>query len=170
MIREANPADLDGILEIYNDAVVNTTAVYDYRAQTMEERLNWYRKKAEEGFPVLVFEQDQTVVGFASFGSFRPWPAYKYTVEHSIYVHPLHRGKGIGKRLLEELITIADMRGYATMVAGIDAQNEASCRLHESMGFAVSGIIRRAGYKFGRWLDLVFYQIDLTGPAAPEEG
>jgi phosphinothricin acetyltransferase len=169
MIRFAEHGDLTAILEIYNDAILNTTAVYDYKPHTIEDRTAWYDKKASDGFPVLVFEENNLVVGFATFGPFRAWPAYKYTIEHSVYVHKSHREKQIGTALLQELITIANAKGYATMVAGIDASNEGSRLMHEKLGFSQSGTIQKAGYKFGRWLDLVFYQYELKGPDLPIE-
>jgi len=169
MIRYLEHSDLTAILKIYNEAILNTTAVYDYKPHTLEDRSSWYEKKVTDGFPVLVFEANNAVVGFATFGSFRAWPAYKYTIEHSVYVHKNHRGKHIGTALLKELIKIANTKGYATMVAGIDASNEGSRLMHDKLGFSQSGTIRKAGYKFGKWLDLVFYQYQLQGPEIPIE-
>jgi phosphinothricin acetyltransferase len=167
MIRYAEYGDLPAILVIYNEAILNTTAVYDYKPHTIEDRTSWYEKKVNDGFPVLVFEENSLIVGFATFGPFRAWPAYKYTIEHSVYVHKNHRGKHIGTALMQELIKIADANGYATMVAGIDASNENSRLMHEQLGFSQSGVIRKAGYKFGKWLDLMFYQYQLQGPETP---
>lgn len=170
MIRQAVESDLKEILDIYNDAVLNTTAVYTYKAQTLEERKQWFEMKLKDGYPVFVFEENNCVAGFATYGPFRAWPAYKYTIEHSIYVSKDFRSKGIGKTLMKELVKSAEENGYATIVAGIDASNETSITMHEKLGFTSSGIIRRAGYKFGKWLDLAFYQLDLEGPANPVEG
>ena len=169
MIRTATEADVAAILEIYNDAIVNTTAVYAYTPHTLAQRLAWFRAHREAGYPVFVFEADHKAVGFAAFGSFREWPAYKYTVENSIYVHPDYRRRGIARQLMEQLITVAAEQQYATMVAGIDSQNEGSIRLHEQLGFKNVGTIQKAGFKFGRWLDLTFYQLMLSGPAHPVE-
>ena len=169
MIRHAQPSDLEAILEIYNDAILNTTAVYDYKPHTIGDRLSWYEKKVSDGFPVLVFEENNLVIGLATFGPFRPAPAYKYTVEHSVYVHKDHRRKHVGTKLLEQLIKTANDREYATMVAGIDFSNEGSVVMHEKLGFTNCGTIKKAGYKFGKWLDLTFYQYELRGPATPEE-
>ena len=169
MIRHAKPDDLTSILEIYNEAILNTTAVYDYKPHTMEERTAWYEKKVSDGFPVLVFAENNVVVGFAAFGPFRIWSAYKYTIEHSIYVQKSHRGKHIGTALLKELLKIANAQGYATMVAGIDASNEGSRIMHEKLGFSYSGTLQRVGYKFGKWLDLSLYQYQLQGPETPIE-
>ncbi|MFJ8235714.1 GNAT family N-acetyltransferase [Ureibacillus sp. NPDC094379] len=169
MIREATPKDLLDILVIYNDAILHTTAVYTYKAQTLESRQIWYEQKKEEGYPILVFELDEKVVGFATFGPFRAWPAYKYSIEHSIYVDKNYRKKGIGTALLKELIAIAKEREYMTLIAGIDAQNEKSIDMHKNFGFVYSGTIKKAGFKFNRWLDLAFYQLELNGPKHPVE-
>jgi phosphinothricin acetyltransferase len=169
MIRQARDEDLSDILAIYNDAILNTTAVYSYEAQTLENRKGWLCEKVGAGFPVFVFDDGKKVVGFSTYGPFRAWPAYKYTVEHSVYVDAGSRGKGVGKALLREVIQNAAQREYATMVAGIDSQNHVSIKIHEKHGFTYSGTITKAGYKFGRWLDLAFYQLDLGGPAQPTE-
>lgn len=170
MIREAGEKDLKDILEIYNDAILNTTAIYAYKIQTLEDKKQWYEKKKQDGYPLLVFEEKDKVVGFATFGPFREWPAYKYTIEHSIYVHKDYRSQGIATKLMKEIIEIANKREYATLVAGIDAANEASIKIHEKIGFKYSGTVTKAGFKFGKWLDLAFYQLDLTGPKEPFEG
>ncbi|MFJ5770459.1 GNAT family N-acetyltransferase [Psychrobacillus sp. NPDC093180] len=169
MIREATPKDLMDILEIYNDAIVHTTAVYSYEPQTIENRKAWYEQKMNEGYPILVFELDNKVAGFATFGPFRPWPAYKYSIEHSIYVNKEYRKKGIGSSLLKEIISIAKEREYKTLIAGIDATNEKSIALHKNLGFVHSGTIDKAGFKFDRWLDLAFFQLELNGPENPIE-
>jgi len=167
MIRHAEERDILPILDIYNDAIMHTTAVYDYEPHTPADRKQWYDKKMADGYPVFVYETDGRVAGFASFGPFRAWAAYRYTIEHSIYVHKDYRKQGIGPALLQRLIDAADEREYAVMVGGIDASNEQSIRLHEKFGFRHAGTIAKAGYKFGRWLDLAFYQLELKGPKNP---
>ena len=169
MIRPIQEKDLQDILDIYNDAILNTTAVYTYEPQTLENRQQWYQQKINEGYPILVFEQDNRVAGFATFGPFRAWPAYKYSIEHSIYVSKEFRKKGIATSLMKELIAIADEREYRTLIAGIDATNEKSIAMHKNFGFEYSGTIKKAGFKFNRWLDLAFYQLDLSGPKNPVE-
>ena len=169
MVRQATEKDLMDILEIYNDAILSTTAIYDYKAHTLEDRMQWDEKRKQDGYPLLVFEKNDKVVAFATFGPFRAYPAFKYTIEHSIYVHKDYRNLGIGKILLKELIDIASLDEYATIVACIDSLNENSIKIHEKFGFKYSGTITKAGYKFGKWLDLVFYQLDLTGPTIPLE-
>ncbi len=169
MIRPATESDVPSILAIYNDAVINTTAVYTYKPHTLEMRMRWFKEHREAGLPVFVCEEGSTVAGFATYDPFRPWPAYKYSVEHAVYVHPAFRRRHIGARLMETLVEAAESAGYATLIAGIDADTAPSIRLHEAFGFAFAGRIVRAGYKFGRWLDLVFYQKLLTGPQRPQE-
>jgi len=170
MIRRAVESDLIKILEIYNDAVLNTTAVYTYNVQTLEKRRLWFQKKTEDQLPVLVFEENNEVLGFATYAPFRAWPAYKYTIEHSVYVDTGSRKLGIGSALVKEIISMADEQKYATIVGGIDAFNENSIKMHVKLGFEYSGTIRRAGFKFGKWLDLAFYQINLLGPENPLDG
>jgi phosphinothricin acetyltransferase len=139
-------------------------------AHTLDDRIQWYEKKKQEGYPLLVFEENNKAVAFATFGPFRTWPGYKYTIEHSVYVHKDYRNKGIGMNLMKEIIRIANEREYQTLVAGIDASNESSIKIHEKLGFELAGIIKKAGFKFGKWLDLAFYQLELTGPKMPLEG
>ena len=169
MIRYAQAADLGAILDIFNDAILDTTSVYYYEPRTIEDMLLWYEKKVRDGFPVLVFEENNHVAGFGTFGPFRDRPAYKYTVEHSVYVHRDHRGRGVGTRLMIDLMRIANEREYATMVAGIDSSSEISRSMHENLGFTNCGTVKRVGYKFGKWLDVTFYQYELQGPTRPKE-
>lgn len=170
MIREAREDDLMDILEIYNEAILNTTSVYDYKAHSIYDRKQWYEKKKQDVYPVLVFEENNKVIGFGTFGPFRAWPAYKYTIEHSVYVHSRHRNKGIGTALVKEIVRIANEREFATLVAGIDESNEKSIKMHQKLGFKYSGTISKAGFKFGKWLNLAFYQLELKGPKSPIEG
>ncbi|WP_242272631.1 GNAT family N-acetyltransferase [Bacillus cereus group sp. BfR-BA-01310] len=169
MIRVATKKDLTFILNIYNDAILNTTAVYAYKPVTLENRIDWYEQKQADGYPILVYELDNKVVGFATFGPFRAWPAYKYSIEHSVYVNKEYRKNGIGTSLMKALIAIAKEREYMTLIAGIDAENEKSIAMHKNFGFVYSGTISKAGYKFNRWLDLAFYQLELNGPVKPIE-
>lgn len=157
-IRDARAGDAEAIRAIYNDAVVNTTAVFDYAPRDATAQAAWLEAKAAQNLPVLVAEGGGMVLGYASFGPFRPWPAYLYTVENAIYIAPDQRGRGIGRQLLSALVGTATGRGLRTMVAGITADNAASLHLHERLGFEPAGTIRDAGWKFERWLDLVFMQ------------
>lgn len=169
MIRRANEGDLNDILEIYNYAILNTTAIYTYKPQILEERRLWFNNKVKDGYPVFVYEENNRVIGFSTYGPFRAWPAYKYTIEHSVYVKEECVNRGIGTSLLNEVIKDATRREYATIVAGIDSENEKSIKMHEKLGFQHSGTITRAGYKFGKWLDLIFLQLNLEGPKIPSE-
>jgi L-amino acid N-acyltransferase len=166
VIRDAREADLAAMLAIYNDAVLTTTAVYDYQPRSGEQQVAWFKAKQEQSVPVLVAENDGAVVGFASYGPFRPWPAYLHSVENSLYVAPEQRGRGIGSLLLPGLIQRATEGGLHTMIAGIDATNEASQRLHAKFGFERVAQFREVGWKFERWLDLAFLQLMLRKTAA----
>lgn len=160
-IRNATQKDLPIILEIMNEAILNTTAIYDYKSRDEAYVEAWFAKKQADNFPVIVYELEGNAVGYGTYGAFRAWEAYKYSIEHSIYVHVNHQGKGIGKKLLEALINAAKKGGYHTMIGGIDAANQKSCDFHAQFGFIEVGRIKDAGYKFDRWLDLVFMQLIL---------
>jgi L-amino acid N-acyltransferase len=166
VIRDAREADLAAMLAIYNDAVLTTTAVYDYKPRSSDQQAAWFKAKQEQGLPVLAAEDRGGVVGFASYGPFRPWPAYLHSVENSLYVAPERRGRGIGTMLLPALIQRAAEHGLHTMIAGIDATNEASLRLHAKFGFERVAEFREVGWKFERWLDLAFLQLMLDRKAA----
>lgn len=160
------------ILAILNEAIVNTTALYDYRPRTMENMLAWFSAKRAGNYPVIgaVDEASGELLGYASYGPFRAWPAYKYTVEHSVYVHQAHRGRGVGLALMQRLIQAAGEQDYHVLVGGIDMDNRGSIALHERLGFVHAGTIRHAGFKFGRWLDLGFWQLTLGTPRSPVDG
>src|SRR5215469_8117440 len=134
-IRPAESDDLEAMLAIYNDAIINTTAVYDYQPRTADIQRQWFESKQAQRLPVFVAGEGATIIGFGSFGPFRPWPAYQYTVENSLYVDSAHRRKGAGTALLASLLSAAESAGYHAMVAGIDATNEASLALHRRAGF-----------------------------------
>jgi L-amino acid N-acyltransferase len=157
-IRVAESSDLDAMLAIYNDAIINTTAVYDYQPRTNEAQRQWFETKRAQSLPVFVAQVGATIIGFGSFGPFRPWPAYQYTVENSLYVDAGYRRKGAGTALLGSLLSAAQAAGYHAMVAGIDATNEASLALHRKAGFDPIAHFREVGWKFERWLDLVFME------------
>ncbi|NBW96640.1 MAG: N-acetyltransferase family protein [Planctomycetia bacterium] len=159
------------ILDILNDAIVNSTAIYEYHARTIDSMPAWFRAKRDGRYPVIgAIGGSNELAGFATFGPFRAFPAYKYTVEHSVYVHRDHRGRGIGSALLRQLITAAGDQQYHVMVGVVDAANAASIGLHERAGFTRSGTIQQAGFKFGRWLDAALYQIILPTPGLPKDG
>jgi phosphinothricin acetyltransferase len=159
------------ILDIFNDAIVTSTALYDYQPRAPESMVGWFKAKQDAGFPALGAVDDAgTLLGFASYGTFRAWPAYKYSVEHSVYVHKTQRRKGIGLALLRNLIQVATQQQYHTLIGGIDITNTASIALHLKLGFVHSGTVRQAGFKFDRWLDLGFYQLLLSTPSKPVDG
>ena len=167
LIRTATENDLGEILDIYNDAILNTTSVYNYLPHTLEMRKEWFQQKQKDGFPVLVAEQNRMVIGFSTYGHFRAWAAYKYSVEVSVYIHPEHRGKGIAKLLYPPLIEKAKEQQLHALMAGIDASNIASIKLHEQFGFKTVGLFKEVGYKFDKWLDLQFMQLILETPIHP---
>jgi len=167
-IQAATEADLPGILAIYNDAVAHSTAVYTEEPATLDDRRLWRADRTSRGYPVLVATDGAGgVAAFASFGDFRPWPGYRHTVEHSVYVRADCRGQGLGAALVTALLAEAVRLGKHVMVAGIDAANPASLRLHDKLGFTRVGRMNEVGTKFGRWLDLVLMQRILNeGPPA----
>ncbi|MET0299648.1 MAG: N-acetyltransferase family protein [Flavitalea sp.] len=169
IVREATENDLPQMLEIYNEIIVNTTAVFHYEAHSAETRRDWFNLKKEQGFPVFVADENGTIAGFSSIGPFRPWPAYKYTVENSVYVAVPYRGKGVSKLLMQPLIDSARKLDMHAIIAVIEAENEASIKLHEKFGFVNVGQFPQVGYKFGKWLDLAFLQLTLDTPANPNE-
>jgi L-amino acid N-acyltransferase len=158
------------VLDILNEAIAHSTALYEYQPRTPQNVRAWFAEKRAGLFPVIGMEQAGALLGFATYGTFRPRAAYKYTVEHSVYVHKDHRGRGIGMALMLELIAVARQQQYHVLVGGIDLANGASARLHERLGFTHAGTIRQAAFKFGRWLDLGFYQLILETPANPVGG
>jgi len=158
-IRQAEPKDLPTILEIYNEIIVHTTAVYDNTPHTIQMRTAWFEAKKAENFPVYVAIHNDEVCGFSSIGPFRNWAAYKYTVENSVYVDTRFRGRGIGKMLMIPLIQAAKERNMHAVVAGIDATNSASLHLHQVFGFQQVAHFKQVGYKFGKWLDLIFMEL-----------
>lgn len=160
-IREAAPADLAAMLAIYNHAVLHTTASYDYEPRSEESQQAWFSAKQAGGQPVLVAEQDGEVAGYASYGPFRAWAGYRYTVENAVYVGERYRRRGIASALMRELVGRARGQGLHLMVAGIDADNAGSIELHRRLGFVEAGVLREAGYKFDRWLDLAFMTLKL---------
>jgi L-amino acid N-acyltransferase YncA len=162
-IRDAGASDLSGLLEIYNEVIATSTAVYSETPVTLEDRQAWWRARIALGYPVLVAHDDSGVVGFSTFGDFRTWPGYRYTVEHTVHVRADRRGTGIGSALVAALFPRADALGKHVMVAGIDAANAGSIRFHQRLGFETAGCLKEVGWKFGRWLDLVFLQKMLKG-------
>lgn len=159
------------ILDIFNEAIATSTALYDYRPRPLAGMEAWFAAKEKGNFPVIGLEDEHgALAAVGSFGTFRAWPAYKYSVEHSVYVHKDHRGQGLGLQVMRALTEAARERDVHAMIGGIDAQNAASIALHERLGFRHVGTLPQVGFKFGRWLDLAFYQLLLDTPLAPVDG
>jgi phosphinothricin acetyltransferase len=163
LIRDATEADLPAILEIYNDAVANTTAIWNETLVDLADRRDWFAARQARGFPVLVADEDGVVKGYASYGDWRAFEGFRHTVEHSVYVHREARGEGIGRLLMRELITRAASNGIHVMIACVEAGNAASIRLHERLGFRLTGTFSEVGIKFGRWLDLACMELRVAG-------
>lgn len=157
-IRAAADADIPAITAITNDVIATSTAIYRDDAVAESERRAWLAARRDAGFPVFVLAEGDAVLGFSSFGDFRAWPGYRHTVEHSVHVRADQRGRGLGAQLVGALIEPARAMGKHVMIAGIDAQNDASLKLHARLGFKKVAHFEQVGRKFDRWLDLVFMQ------------
>jgi L-amino acid N-acyltransferase len=161
-IRPATESDLPAILAIYNQVIATSTAVYRDDPVTLEDRQAWFNTRTKSNYPVLVatesINETEKIIGFASFGDYRASPGYRFSVEHTVHIHPEHRGQGIGRQLIEALIPSARNLGKHAMVGGVDSENAASIRFHQSLGFEQVAHFRQIGYKFDRWLDLLFFQ------------
>ncbi|MDA5193738.1 GNAT family N-acetyltransferase [Govanella unica] len=166
-VRAAAVRDLPDILAIYNYVIATSTAVYTCEPVDLANRRAWFEERGRSGYPVLVAEAGGEILGFASFGDFRAWWGYRFTVEHMVHVQDGCRGRGVGRALVEGLFAPALALGKHAMIGGIDADNAASIHFHERLGFSKVGHLPEVGHKFGRWLDLVFMQRILDTPGAP---
>ncbi len=160
-IRDATVDDLPGIMEIYNDAVLNTTAIWNEILVDLDNRKEWFKARKDRGFPVIVAIKDGAVAGYASYGDWRAFDGYRHTREHSIYVDKNARGLGLGRTLMQALIDHAKTNDVHVLIGAIESENTASIRLHEAMGFRVAGQFSEVGKKFGRWLDLTCMELKL---------
>lgn len=168
-IRDAEDRDLEGITAIHNDAVEHSTAIWNDTLVDLDNRRAWHADRRRAGYPVLVaIDQDGAVLGYASFGDWRAFDGYRHTVEHSVYIRADQRGAGVGRALMQGLIARARAIGKHVLVAGIEAGNTGSIRLHEKLGFVQVGLLPQVGTKFGRWLDLAFLQLTLDDWADPD--
>lgn len=158
MIRNAVSSDIQRITEIYNWAVENTTASFDINPQTIEQRQEWFSHYGGR-HPLIVCETDGVVAGYASLSAYRPKEGYKDTCELSVYVDPRYHGKGIGKKLMKSVVDLGREYGYHVIMSGITAGNDVSIKMHLDMGFKLCGHMKEVGYKFGRFLDCLFYQL-----------
>ncbi|SOE24101.1 phosphinothricin acetyltransferase [Spirosomataceae bacterium TFI 002] len=161
IIRQANKSDLAEIKAILNDNIANTTVNFDYGLKDDTYMQSWFSYKLEHKLPIVIAEIDGKVAGYASYGPFRPWDGYRFSIEHSIYTHNDFQRKGVGKALIETLIQQAKKSGYKTMIGCIDAKNINSIHFHQKFGFDIVGKFKDIGYKFDTWLDCVFVQLIL---------
>jgi L-amino acid N-acyltransferase YncA len=158
-VRDATIADMPAVLVIYNEAVANTTASYDYEPRSLAEQEAIYTQRVKDGLPFMVASDAQRVViGFASYGPYRPRPGWRFACEHSVYVAVQARGQGVASLLMQPLMVHARAKGFHTMVGVVDAANEASLKLHAKHGFTTFGVMKEGGFKFDRWLDVAFIQ------------
>lgn len=158
-IRPYIVEDTQAILDIINYNVLNSTALYDYQPRTLANQIAIFDYKISKGFPIIVAKIADTVVGFGYYSEFRFREAYKFTVEHSVYTTPEYVGKGVGKKIMQNLIDLAKAQKLHTMIAVIDAENQSSIGFHEKFGFKTVGIIKESGFKFDRWLHSVIMQL-----------
>ena len=166
ILREATPADLPRLAEIYNDILATTDAIWNDAPVDAENRAQWLAARRTQGYPVLVAEEEGCVLGYASFGDFRPFSGYGLTVEHSVHLAAEARGRGVGRALMQALIDAARASGKHVMVGAIGASNAASIALHEKLGFTHVGMMPEVGVRQGRWLDLVLMQLRLDAASA----
>jgi L-amino acid N-acyltransferase len=163
IIRDALDTDLPAILAIFNEAVLNSTAIWLDQPVDLANRQAWLAVRREQGYPVLVaVSSDEQVLGYAAYGDWRPFAGFRHTVENSLYVAAEQRGQGLGGQLLAALIERAKSAQLHVMVAAIESANSASIALHQRFGFTITGQMAQVGCKFGRWLDLTFMQLTLT--------
>lgn len=156
-IREARESDNEAILDIYNDAVLNTTATFDLAPRSPERQRAWFAEHAPP-YPVIVWDEDGEVLGWGCISRFSPRPAYRFAAELSVYVRRTARRRGIGEALLRGLMELGGRHGLHTLIGRITEENEASCRLADKLGFRRTGLLEEVGYKFGRWLNVAVYQ------------
>ncbi len=165
-IRPATEADIPAITAIFNEVIASSTAIYADDPFSEEDRRAWFSQRRAAAYPVLVAEDGAGVAGLASFGDFRPWPGFRHTVEHSVHVRTDARGRGLGSALVSALFEPARALGKHVMIAGVDAANAGSIRMHERLGFARGAVLPEVGRKFGRWLDLELMHKCLDAPGS----
>ena len=168
-VRLATENDLPAILDIYNDIIMHTTAVYYYEPHTLEMRMQWFEERKQKGFPVFVAEEEGNILGMSTIGPFRQPTAYQFSVENTVHVAAHARGRGVGKLLMPPVIEAAGKLKMHTIIAGIDAGNEVSLHLHRNFGFVEVAHFKEVGFKFGRWLDLKFLQLILIPSVSQRE-
>ncbi|WAC29434.1 GNAT family N-acetyltransferase [Ancylobacter sp. SL191] len=161
ILRDATAHDLPGILAIYNHAVLHSTAIWNDTPADLANRSAWLADRRAKSYPVIVAAEGYEVLGYASFGDFRPFDGFRISVEHSVYVAEHARGRGLGGKLVEALFEPARAIGKKVMIGGITGGNTASLALHTRLGFTETGRMPGIGTKFGQRLDLVFMQLEL---------
>jgi L-amino acid N-acyltransferase len=162
-IRPAAEVDLRAINDIYNHYVLHSTCTYQEELEPLESRRQWFSHHGEK-HPVIVAEAGGQIVGWGSLSTYHPRSAYRNTVENSVYVHHQHHRHGIGSLLLQELIVHARQHGHRVIIAGIDGEQNASVALHAKFHFQKVGHLKHVGFKFGRWLDVIYMQLSLDTP------
>lgn len=167
LIRDAVEADFAAITAIYNEVLTQSTAIYNDGPASVEERISWWRNRVAQGYPVLAAADGAQIHGFATFGDFRAWPGYRFTVEGTVHISSGARGRGVGTELLQAILARAKTLGKHVMIAGVDSENAASLRFLERFGFERAGHLREVGYKFDRFLNLVFLQYWISPPTRP---
>ncbi len=158
ILRPATAADAAATAAIYNAEVLGSRVTFDLVTRSVEEQAVWLDARSG-ALEVVVAEVDGEVAGYASLSPYRERPAYRTTVEDSVYVHAEHRGSGVGRALLAEIVDVARERGFHSVIARIVADHTASIRLHAAVGFQHVGVEREVGRKFGRWLDVAVMQL-----------
>lgn len=156
-LRAATVEDLAAINDIYNHYVLNSTCTYQELPERLEDRRSWFERHSA-ALPVIVAVQGETIAGWGSLSPYHTRSAYRFTVENSVYVRPECHRQGVGSALLERLIELGESACYRTIIAGIDSDQPASIALHAKFGFVRCGIVKSVGFKFGRWLDVVYMQ------------
>lgn len=161
-VRAARREDMAAVVAIYNDAVLRTTATFDYEARTLAQQTALFDDKARDAHGFFVATpMAGDVVGFCTYGIYRARPGWRFACEHSLYVAASARRQGVGRLLLAPLMEHARTRGFHTMVGVVDASNAASLALHHACGFETFGVLKEGGFKFDRWLDVAMVGIRL---------
>lgn len=160
-IRPYCKEDTQPIVDIINYNILNSTALYDYNIRSIADQEAIFEDKLKKGYPVIVATMEGTVVGFGYYSEFRFRDAYRFTVEHSVYVANDFHGKGIGRHIMQELIDLAKSQKRHTMIAVIDSENQGSVVFHEQFGFKTVAVIKETGFKFDRWLHSQIMQLML---------
>lgn len=167
-VRTATESDLAAINDVYNHYVLHSTCTYQEEPETLESRRQWFSRH-DDKHPVIVAEAGGQVVGWGSLSAYHARSAFRHTVEDSVYVHHQHHRHGIGSLLLEGLIARARSLGHCAVIAGIDGEQMASVALHGKFHFEKAGRLKQVGFKFGRWLDVIYMEL-ILGNHAVETG